>query len=568
MEKIKSTINLLKTMLHTSYDTTSLIDDTTNKLNKKSVKLWLLIGVCILVIYLSNSVIGELKDIGVEALFLEVFFLLLQIIVIFQTILLGLNVMYFSEDIENYLYLPISNKKLQFTKFAVVMSIIFGTELIIVIPSLYIYGIKIVENILLYDILVVIVLFLISIFLATLVLVLMIPIMRIFRFIKNKYWYQTIVALVMTLIMITPMTTQLFLKPSNMEVEQNLSYYEENITQEENLTDIIGKITKANRYFIVSQLGVEILKENNLNSWINILKLLVLDIIVLIIYFVIGKATYIKDILWSLSIYDKKKKNKVNLNKKCKQKNKMLAFIKNDIADILKNPTFFMHYIYNVIVILSVIIVLSITIIPTIKQSIIENTDVSELSTLSFDFASFSIIIGIIQLVFTVSPISLTGISRYGKNAIFFKYIPIKLTTQFRLKNIPQLTIGIIIMTAILITIHSLFPEINQIYIIYMFVMGMLLNIIYSYILLLIDLKRPQLNNENEISVIQQNDNKLFKYIVTAIICVILWYLQQITKEVQIDIAIYIEIAVFSVILLILEFIINKKKDKLYEKIF
>ena len=251
MEKIKSTINLLKTMLNTSYDTTSLIDDTTNKLNKKSVKLWLLIGVCILVIYLSNSVIGELKDIGVEALFLEVFFLLLQIIVIFQTILLGLNVMYFSEDIENYLYLPISNTKLQFTKFAVVMSIIFGTELIIVIPSLYIYGIKIVENILLYDILVVIVLFLISIFLATLVLVLMIPIMRIFRFIKNKYWYQTIVALVMTLIMITPMTTQLFLKPSNMEVEQNLSYYEENITQEENLTDIIGKITKANRYFIV-----------------------------------------------------------------------------------------------------------------------------------------------------------------------------------------------------------------------------------------------------------------------------------------------------------------------------
>ena len=123
-------------------------------------------------------------------------------------------------------------------------------------------------------------------------------------------------------------------------------------------------------------------------------------------------------------------------------------------------------------------------------------------------------------------------------------------------------------MTAILITIHSLFPEINQIYIIYMFVIGMLLNIIYSYILLLIDLKRPQLNNENEISVIQQNDNKLFKYIVTAIICVILWYLQQITKEVQIDADIYIEIAVFLVILLILEFIINKKKDKLYAKIY
>jgi hypothetical protein len=90
----------------------------------------------------------------------------------------------------------------------------------------------------------------------------------------------------------------------------------------------------------------------------------------------------------------------------------------------------------------------------------------------------------------------------------------------------------------------------------------MLLNTIYSYILFFIDLKRPQLNNENDISVLQQNENNLFKYLVTAILCVLLWYLYQVTKELNINTAIIIEIIVCTVIVIILEFIINKKNEE------
>lgn len=571
MEKIKSTINLMKTMLHTSYDTSELIEQSTNKLNKKSAKVWLLIGVCILVLYLSNIIVGNLKNNGAETLFLEMFFLILQIIIIFQTIMLGLNVMYFSEDIENYLCLPISNTKFQITKFAVMMSIIFGTELTIVLPALYVYGIKVVENISIYIILVILMLFLISIFLSTVVLILIIPVMRIFRFIKNKYWYQSIVVLVMTVILLMPMTMQLLVDKNDIEVDTEMNQYEqtnETTDEEEQLNRIISIISKANKYFVVSDLGVEALKNSSIDSFKSVLQLLVLDVMTLIIYFSIGKATYIKDILWCLSIGSKKKKEKVNLKKRCKLRNKKIVFIQNDITDIIKNPTFFMHYVYNVLIILSIIIIISIGIIPTIKQIVIENLNEKELNSISFDFASFSIIIGVIQVIFTVSPISLTAISRYGKNAIFFKYIPIKTTTQFRIKNIPQLIIGIIVIVAILITTHYLFPEISLKYLLYMFIIGMLLNIIYSYILLLIDLKRPQLNNENEISVIQQNDNKLLKYIVTAIICVILWYIYQVTKKTSLDIAILIEFIIFSIIWGILEIIINNKKDKLFENIF
>lgn len=573
MEKIKSTINLLKTMLHTSYDTSYFIDSETKKLNKKSPKLWLIIVVALLVAYLSNFIVGNLTDIGGEGIFLQLFFVILQILVIFQTILLSMNVIYCSDDIENYLHLPISNTKLLFTKFAVMMSIIFGTELTMVFPSLFIYGIKVIENILLYNILMVSVLFLISIFLSVACIIVMIPIMRLCRFIKNKYWYQSIVVFIMTCIMIVPITNSLFNTQNNNEfaqVQNSSTYHEE---QEENedkqqLTMMSDKIEQLNKSFVVGELGLEALSDSSSHSFINVLELFVLDIIALAIMFFIGRKTYIKDILWILSSFDKKKNGKINLEKRCKSRNKKRAYITNDIKDIVKNSTFFMHYIYNVLMLLASIVGLGILVVPTLKQYITENVDTVTLSALSFDFEIFSIIIGIIQLICMISPISLTAISRYGKNAIFFKHIPIKQNTQFRLKNIPQIAMNTIIITVVLITIYYLFPEIKILYILAMFIVAMLLNVIYSYILLLIDLGRPQLNNESEISVIQQNDNKLFKYIVTAIICVILWYIYQVTKEISMNIAIIIEIAVFSLIILILEVVINKKNDRLFERIY
>ena len=80
--------NLLKTMLKTSYNISGIIDADTKKLNKKSIKVWLLFIVFAIAIYLSYMIINSLKEIGVPQFFLELYFLLLQILVMFQTILL------------------------------------------------------------------------------------------------------------------------------------------------------------------------------------------------------------------------------------------------------------------------------------------------------------------------------------------------------------------------------------------------------------------------------------------------------------------------------------------------
>lgn len=572
MEKNK-TINLLKTMLKTSYDTSDIIDSDTRKLNKKSMKVWLVAIVFVIAIYLSYMFINVLKEIGASQIFLDVFFLLLQVLVMFQTVLLVINILYFSDDIENYLSLPIPSIKLLITKFSIMIIIIFISETIIALPSIFIYGVRTLQNIFFYP-LAVIILSLVSIFLSTIVSIIMIFVMNIFKIIKNKYLYQNIVILLMTFIIFMPLINVLNIWTNNIdekEIVQNEVSSGENSVEEidamKHLTSIVQSIKKTNKYFIVTEIGVNALSDINYKSVIYALEILALDLLALIVFFTIGKFTYIKDVLWNLSVFNKKKNKKVRLYKKCKAKNKTYAYLRNEIKSIIKSPTYFMHYIYNILIVLSVIVFIVATVFPIIVQAINGEINDNIINLLTFGFGGFSLIIGIIQVIFTLSSLSLTAISRYGKNATFFKYIPIKFTTQFRLKNMPQIIINTIITVVILGTIHYLIPTIDNIYILLMFITAMLLNIINSNILLFVDLLRPRLNYENEIAIIKQNDNKLFQYILTVVCCLIIWYLNEITKELSLNISILIEVILFSIILIGMEIFINKKSNKLFKKI-
>lgn len=573
MKKNKKIFNLLKTMLKTSYDTSGIIDSDTKKLNKKSIKVWLIGLVFVITIYLSYIIINSLKEIGIPNVFLDAFFLLLQILVMFQTILLVINVLYFSKDIENYLSLPISSRKLLITKFSVMLSIIFGVQIIIFLPSLFIYGVRTFQDILFYP-LTVIVLALVSIFLSTIVSIVMIFVMRLFRFIKSKYLYQNIVILVMTIIIFLPVINVLNISNISLDSQitvENQAYNEETREYEteavQQIITMFKTVKDTNKCFIVTGLGVKALSDINFNTIIYILEILGLDLLAIAIFLSIGRFTYIKDILWNLSMFDKKKNKKVKLYKRCKVRNKNYAYFRNEIKAIIKNPTYFMHYIYNILIVLISIVGFTATIFPIVVQAIIDVGGEEVFNEITFGFGEFSFIIGLIQVMFTLSSLSLTAISRYGKNAIFFKYIPIKFSKQFRLKNMPQLIMNTIMVIIILGTIHYLIPAINNLYILLMFVIAMLLNIINTNILLILDLLRPNLNYENEITVIKQNDNKLFQYILTVVSCLIIWYLKEITKETNLNTSIIIEIIVFSIIVIGMEIFISKKSNRLFKKI-
>lgn len=78
-------------------------------------------------------------------------------------------------------------------------------------------------------------------------------------------------------------------------------------------------------------------------------------------------------------------------------------------------------------------------------MDIFEKEDyINELGINNFALQYICIVIGIIQMIYTVGNISITTISREGKNAIVMKYIPVSLYKQFVWKNFPQILINIL----------------------------------------------------------------------------------------------------------------------------
>ena len=112
IKKIKNIFNLTKIISKNSLQNPYLIDKKTNKINKNSPYIWIVIIVMVAIMFVSYKTIGELVKINKEYIFLNIFFLILMLIMIFQIILSSTNIYFFSNDLERLLPLPIKTEEL------------------------------------------------------------------------------------------------------------------------------------------------------------------------------------------------------------------------------------------------------------------------------------------------------------------------------------------------------------------------------------------------------------------------------------------------------------------------
>ncbi len=547
MKLKKKPINLLKMMLKNSYDMSNYIDEETKKINKKSSKVWALWIVTFVVIYISYALLNFLKEIGAQPIFLGLFFFVMQMMIIFQSTMMCGNIFFFSEDNKNYLYMPISTIELIISKFGVVFSINIGLTSLIFGPAVLLYGIRTIQP-LPFFVLLPIVIILITFAYSLVISIITIIITRIFGFIKNKKTYQQIVTTLMTILSFIPFLYFIQILNNAIQIEGIISQQ---------------TIEKLQKLIPITNIGIEALSKLNWISVIDIFKLIGICIGIFIIFLIIGKVLYLKNVLNINSILVKNRKNNYKKKMTNKKSNKYIAYIVNEFKIIIKSQTYFINYIYKIVVILAIFL-LTILSLAQVIEKIYENS--GELVDFNLNFERFSMIIGMIQILFTFSTSSLTAISRCGKNAIFMKYIPIKESIQFLLKLLPGILINTITVIVVCIASNKIF-EISALYNIGIIIIGMLLNIINCCILLFIDLWRPQLKFENEITIIKQNENNILKYILTIVICFILWYLKEVTKKLDMNKSILIEILVFIVIISIICYVVIKKKNNLLKKI-
>ncbi len=562
-DNIKIIKDLTKIFLKSAYQDINIINKETKKINKRSVFVWLILIVSLALFYISNEIIKALVSSGYPEVFLSIYFLVLAIFIMFQTILVCTNIFYFSKDIELILPFPIKPVNLLIAKFNTLICTLYVSEAIFGIIPICIYGI-LTHSTLLFYIYAVLIFIFFPVFLALVLSIIMMFVMKISKFIKNKEIFQTIITLLLvTSIFIVEynVINNIFIQNKEIEIVEN------NFQIADKLIEFNNRIETSNKLFLVINPAVKVLKNSNLQNIFEIIKIILIDFITFIIFIFIGKKTYLKDILKNTSYLIKTSNKGINLYKKCKKNIIFKAYIKKEFKNLFRNSMVFMQCVYPMIISLITVIIISIILLPKLNE-VLNNPDIKQLiGNLEFDLSIVYIILSGIQVLFMISPASLTSISRDGKNASFMKYIPISYFRQILYKGLPQIFINSISVIIIIGILYYAFPSIGIVNVLLVFISSMILNALNSYSMIIVDLLNPKLQWDSEYEILKQNNNRYFQYAFTVIVILILVYLNKVLEGINLNLAIIITSIVFLFILIIELILIKIRENKLMKKI-
>lgn len=562
-DNIKIIKDLTKIFLKSAYQDINIINKETKKINKRSVFVWLILIVSLALFYISNEIIKALVSSGYPEVFLSIYFLVLAIFIMFQTILVCTNIFYFSKDIELILPFPIKPVNLLIAKFNTLICTLYVSEAIFGIIPICIYGI-LTHSTLLFYIYAVLIFIFFPVFLALVLSIIMMFVMKISKFIKNKEIFQTII----TLLLVTSIFIVEYNVINNIFIQnKEIKIVENNFQIADKLIEFNNKIETSNKLFLVINPAVKVLKNSNLQNIFEIIKIILIDFITFIIFIFIGKKTYLKDILKNTSYLIKTSNKRINLYKKCKKNIIFKAYIKKEFKNLFRNSMVFMQCVYPMIISLITVIIISIILLPKLNE-VLNNPDIKQLiGNLEFDLSIVYIILSGIQVLFMISPASLTSISRDGKNASFMKYIPISYFRQILYKGLPQIFINSISVIIIVGILYYAFPSIGIVNVLLVFISSMILNVLNSYSMIIVDLLNPKLEWDSEYEILKQNNNRYFQYAFTVIVILILVYLNKVLEGINLNLAIIITSIVFLFILIIELILIKIRENKLMKKI-
>ena len=549
---IKNILLLTKISIRNYWENFNLFDGKNKKINKKSIYVWLLLIVIIAITYLSNEILKLLDKYDQLEIFPNILFSLVMVIMLIQTVIASMNILYFSKDLEILLSMPIKTEELLLSRTNTIINILYGMEILLMVIPLILYGIYIMVPIYYYMYLI-FVLILLPIFPTLLVSIVTLICLNFIKFIKNKNKFQIITTLL--LIAWIVLIEIVFIKGiiSDQDNQELMKLNLNNISE------------KINSSFIIIKPLISML--NNQQVFFNLLKVILVYIIMYAVLIYIGKKVYIKDIL-KTTVYSKSRhKENAKFDLKCKIQNPLKAYTKNEFKALFRHAIFFMQTIYPILLTMGMLIFLVIY----FKISVIpENPEMFEsLNGMHLTIEGVCIILGIIQILSSFINISITSISRQGKNAIFMKYIPINLYKQFLLKNVPQILVSSMISIIIIVLAKIVFPLITVLQLILLIVIGIIMSCINSFLMLVVDLKRPILDWKTEMDVFKQNGNKIFQYVWTIVVILLLMYIRKLCEDFNIYIGVSAIGIVFLMILIIINIIVKKqiKEHKLFKNI-
>lgn len=523
------------------------------KKSKAQITLYILLFAYLIGVmwFLSTKMINVLKEIEAQAVFIDLVFMMVFFLNILQAVFSSINLLYFSKDTDSILTLPLKPYQIILARTNVMLILEIAVNMLIGLVPLVIYGIKLNCNAL-YYISVVIGLILLPVLPVIIISLISMVIMSFSKITKNKNKFQLFTTLIMLALVVAFSIGITKIDSETMTDEQ----------MAQTLTSAGGFTKMLKTYFPTFGFLSDSVHSNNiLTILLETVKTVLVTFAGVIIYLLCAQKLYFKGLIGSLYSGEKTKKGKIKINAKSGKLG--FTYVLKELKILVRNPVYLVQCVLPALI-FPVLFIGLIFILPEEETSGITNA-----LSMMLEFNKPLILMGLVaamQFFAMFIYVSITAISREGKNATFIKYIPVPLYKQYIYKIIPNILMNIF-STVIVLGIVRYLLSISITDLIIVFAVSILMNISLSMLCLIMDLKRPKLQWNTEYAVVKQNMNLIFPMIFGTINIGIIIFVNTTLKMYSA----YIQLAIITLIYILLNVFVYiylyKKQYELAKKI-
>lgn len=523
------------------------------KKSKAQITLYILLFAYLIGVmwFLSTKMINVLKEIEAQAVFIDLVFMMVFFLNILQAVFSSINLLYFSKDTDSILTLPLKPYQIILARTNVMLILEIAVNMLIGLVPLVIYGIKLNCNAL-YYISVVIGLILLPVLPVIIISLISMVIMSFSKITKNKNKFQLFTTLIMLALVVAFSIGITKIDSETMTDEQ----------MAQTLTSAGGFTQMLKTYFPTFGFLSDSVHSNNILAiLLETVKTVLVTFAGVIIYLLCAQKLYFKGLIGSLYSGEKTKKGKIKINAKTGKLG--FTYVLKELKILVRNPVYLVQCVLPALI-FPVLFIGLIFILPEEETSGITNA-----LSMMLEFNKPLILMGLVaamQFFAMFIYVSITAISREGKNATFIKYIPVPLYKQYIYKIIPNILMNIFSTVIVLGIVRYLLP-ISITDLIIVFAVSILMNISLSMLCLIMDLKRPKLQWNTEYAVVKQNMNLIFPMIFGTINIGIIIFVNTTLKMYSA----YIQLAIITLIYILLNVFVYiylyKKQYELAKKI-
>lgn len=547
-------LSLSKVIFKNSFQNMETAKEVNNKKSKSMIILYIFAFLYLagIVGVFSNSLISELLKIHQEKMFLGVILLGIAGFVLIQTIFSAINLLYYSKDNEYILPLPLKPSQIVIAKTNVLLVTEYFIVAILGLIPLSIYGILTYANILYYiEMVIVLLIFPIIPILISSLLVLIV--MSFAKFTKNRNRFQLIATILILVIVFI----------ASFAMGNTDSSPEELVQMVMKANGMVELVKNA---FPTLGMAIESLTNVNIGiQLLNIILLIATTAIIYALYVFVGQKLYLKGAVGNL-YSGKKNKKKIDEKKAFKNSTIFKTYVGKEFKILLRNPIFFMQCVLPAI--LFPILIIGMTILGINEESNGQTIDFANMFTNKTSIYIGIGILCVIQFFLMFIYISVTAISRDGQNASFMKYIPVKYMKQIDYKVMPNI-IMTSIMSIITVIIAGILIKADILYLLLILITSIIMGVFQSYVLIIVDLKKPKLEWNSEYAVVKQNMNLIWSVVISLISITVLIILGVVLENTFNS---FILTGIIALVYLLFTIItrnyINNNINKLMEKIY